>query len=315
VSFSPLERGILPTLALQQTPLSEPTTTLTTIPEISSVFELNSYLPQLAFTTSDHFTSEDALMDTDSSRARAAIALARAQLEHSRPASIHRKRERAANRMMMLPCELEEYRAMQTARSRNTQASTPEDDVLPVSDDFGAMRHVIQQSQSMVLTLMAAQEAISQRAETRKTSHSQSASIATIDLLRENPPPFPALYKPGDMPLCPPPSIPLPQLPSPRSLTAPAVSITPKRDRSRRHGVPLRATAYNCLPTEYDDKVVQHVDKLMHDFLDSQSEDMASEKSSRRRSQSSTDSRREYNSDAPNGRPDRGASELVRPRR
>ncbi|KAG9123666.1 hypothetical protein FRC07_014348 [Ceratobasidium sp. 392] len=180
--------------------LAEPTTTLTPIPEIASVFERNSCLNQLNFTSTEQLVTEDALMDTDSSRARAAIALARAQLEHSRPASIHRKRERAANKLMMLPGEFEEYQATQTTPTSATAPSlapilVPASTGPIATPDFGeifnpgadTMRRTMEQSSSMVLTLMAAREAVSLRAEVKKNTHTQAASISTIDLLKETP--------------------------------------------------------------------------------------------------------------------------------
>ncbi|KAG8699173.1 hypothetical protein FRC09_006780 [Ceratobasidium sp. 395] len=285
---------------IQKPELAEPTTTLTPIPEIASVFERNSCLAQLNFTSTEHLVTEDALMDTDSSRARAAIALARAQLEHSRPASIHRKRERATNKMMMLPGEFEEYQATQPTPPPVERISTPDfGDVF--NPDADTMRRTVEQSSSMVLTLMAAREAVSLRAESKKNSHAQAASISTIDLLKECQSSFPELYKPGDAPLSPPPSIPLPQVPPPAAMSLPTPR-SPTRDRSRRSKASPRNSLYNGLPTEYDGSAIQRVDTLIQDLLETRSQGTTSR--ARSHSSASSGSRRERIADMPNARTD-----------
>ncbi|KAG8746274.1 hypothetical protein FRC10_005523 [Ceratobasidium sp. 414] len=262
-------------------PLLEPTTTLTTILETAPAAEPNSPLLHLSLTSTEHSTTEDALMDSDSSRARAAIALARAQLEHSRPASIYRKRERAANRLMMLPGEYEEYLATQTSPVPIEEIITSDFGEL-LNPDADTMRRAVQQSRSMVLTLMAAREAVSLRTESRKSTHPGAGTISTISLLKESAP-FPELYKPGDTPLCPPPSIPLPQVPP----LAPT-PISPGRDRSRRSKTSPCNNVSGGLPTEYDGNALRRVDTLIQDLLESRPESATSRKRSHSSASSSS---------------------------
>lgn len=232
---------------------------LTPIPEISSVLEHNSLLP-------DSFVNEDAKMENDSIRARTAIALARAQLQLSRPASYHRKVERSQNLMMMLPGELEECLAAQAANRRG-DAPVRNNNRQPATRNLGATNHAIQQSQAMVVTLMAAREVISQRGMVSQNLRSHSASISTIDILNESAGPPRGLYKPGDMPPCPPPSIPLPELPSQTGPISRGTFVTPTQDRLRSYG-----GAYKVLPTEYrtENEALQHIDILMQSLLVSQ---------------------------------------------
>ncbi|KAG9092725.1 hypothetical protein FRC06_011816 [Ceratobasidium sp. 370] len=263
-------------------PLLEPTTTLTTIPEAVPTVEPNPCLPQLGPRT-EQLVTEGALMDSDSSRARAAIALARAQLEHSRPASIHRKRERAANRLMMLPGEYEEYIATQARATPVEEVATPDFSEL-FNADADAMRRTVQQSRSMVLSLMAAREAVLLRTDARRYTSSQAGSMPPIDSPKGSQPSFPELYKPGDTPLCPPPSIPLPQVPPP----APPASISPGRDRSRRSRASPCNSIYGGLPTEYDGNALRRVDTLIQDLLESHSEGVTSRKRSHSSASSSS---------------------------
>lgn len=231
-------------------------------------------------------------METDSIRARAAIAMARAQLEHSRPASYFRKIERSSNWMMMLPGELEEQSALQAAKARgekilaqlNTNEKPKLDDHAdekvqdnsikkPGEEDVGSMQKTVGQSQAMVLTLMAAKEAVSQRTIMRKKSHSPTASLSTQDLpkLKRPDKPFQGLYQAGDIPPSPPPSIPLPRLPSKCAATLNALNDL---EGLRRSKTPREPIAYNGLPTEYrsNNDVLQHIDMLMQSLLDSHPE-------------------------------------------
>lgn len=282
-------------------PLTEPVTPLTPIPEFANAFERIPLIPDLSCVNISNFADQDALMETDSIRARAAIAMARAQLEHSRPASYNRKVERSSNQMMMLPGELEEYFSSQpgkereklaarfTARTKNaTRDRTCEDDV-------GAMHKAVGQSQAMVLTLMAAKEAISQRATVRKKHHPPLASSTVSDLPKTKRPsmPFQGLYHAGDIPPSPPPSIPLPQLPSrPSHESLGAHSITSKRETQLRHEITSSGSAYKGLPTEYssDDEMLKHIDVIMRSLADSS--DNVSPEVDRRRPYSSLPSRR-----------------------
>ncbi|KAF8594658.1 hypothetical protein BDV93DRAFT_611777 [Ceratobasidium sp. AG-I] len=240
-------------------PLSSAARALTPIPEISSISELNSLSP-------DNFVNEDAKMEDDSIRARRVIALARAQLQLSRPASYFRKLERSRNQMMMLPGELEESLAAQTTGRRadslvrkGSQQSTTRD----VETTSGAA----QRSVPTVVTLTAAKEMSSQQTMVRESFHSYSASVSTVDLLNDGGAPPQGLYKAGDRPPCPPPSIPLPKLPSQSSPISRGLPITPAPSDLRRS-----EGAYKGLPTEYrnDNEALQHIDMLMRRLLNSQ---------------------------------------------
>ncbi|CAE6493664.1 unnamed protein product [Rhizoctonia solani] len=139
----------------KHSPLTEPVTPLTPIPEMSNAFERTSLLPDLSCVNISNFADQDALMETDSIRARAAIAMARAQLEHSRPAIYNRKLERSSNQMMMLPGELEEHFADHSSKEReklsaqlaaHTKNETHDQiNERICEDDFGAMRKAVGQ--------------------------------------------------------------------------------------------------------------------------------------------------------------------------
>ncbi|CAE6404755.1 unnamed protein product [Rhizoctonia solani] len=282
-------------------PLTEPVTPLTPIPEFSNAFERIPLIPDLSCVNISSFADQDALMETDSIRARAAIAMARAQLEHSRPASYSRKLERSSNQMMMLPSELEEHFAGQSSKEREKLSAQlaahtkngAHDRVR--EDDVGSMRKAVGQSQAMVLSLMAAKEAISQRATVRK-NHSPLASSSISDLptpKRRPSGPFQGLYRAGDIPPSPPPSIPLPQLPSrPSHESLDAHSTTSKRETQLRHEITPSGSAYKGLPTEYssEDEMLKHIDVLMQSLADSS--DNVSPEVDRRRPYSSLPSRR-----------------------
>ncbi|KAH7345715.1 hypothetical protein B0J17DRAFT_47905 [Rhizoctonia solani] len=281
-------------------PLTEPVTPLTPIPEFSNAFERIPLIPDLSCVNISNFADQDALMETDSIRARAAIAMARAQLEHSRPASYSRKLERSSNQMMMLPGELEEHFGGQSSKEReklsaqlaaHTKNGASE---RICEDDFGSMRKAVGQSQAMVLSLMAAKEAISQRATVRK-NHSPLPSSTITDLPKPKRPsgPFQGLYRAGDIPPSPPPSIPLPQLPSRSSYESPdAHPITSKRETQLRHEIAPSGSAYKGLPTEYssEDEMLKHIDVLMKSLADSSNN--VSPDVDRRRPYSSLPSRR-----------------------
>ncbi|CAE6522491.1 unnamed protein product [Rhizoctonia solani] len=284
-------------------PLTEPVTPLIPIPEMSNAFERTSLLSDLSCANISNFADQDALMETDSIRARAAIAMARAQLEHSRPAIHNRKLERSSNQMMMLPSELEEYIATQSPKEREKisaqlAAHTKNEAHDQINDrtgedDVGAMRKAVGQSQAMVLTLMAAKEAISQRATTRKNHHSPLASSSTNDLSKRPTKPFQGLYRAGDIPPSPPPSIPLPQLPPTSSLeNLNAKPTTPRPESSLRHEITPTGSAYKGLPTEYstDHDMLKHIDVLMQSLADSS--DHKPSETGRRRPYSSLPSRR-----------------------
>ncbi|CAE6424614.1 unnamed protein product [Rhizoctonia solani] len=271
-------------------PVVEPIAHLIPIPESTSTSQRTSLIPDLSCVKINNFADQDALMETDSIRARAAIAMARAQLEHSRPASYNRKLERSSNHMMMLPNELDEYFAVQSSKEREKLsaqlAAHTKNEVHDriCEDDLGAMRKAVGQSQAMVLTLMAAKEAISQRATARKNHHSPLASSsATGDLPKPGRPgkPFQGLYRAGDIPPSPPPSIPLPQLPP--SLDGSRAPIAPKRETPLRHEIVPPTTAYKELPNEYDndDEIMKHIDVLMQSLTDS-SNNVSSENDRRR---------------------------------
>ncbi|CAE6416941.1 unnamed protein product [Rhizoctonia solani] len=285
--------------------LPEPVAPLTPIPEMSNAFERTSIFSDLSCARISNFVDQDALMETDSIRARAAIAMARAQLEHSRPAIYNRKLERSSNHMMMLPGELEEHFAGQSSKEREKlsaqlAAHTKNETNDQINDricedDIGAMRKAVGQSQAMVLTLMAAKEAISQRATTRKGHHSPLASSSVTNLPKPIRPtkPFQGLYRAGDIPPSPPPSIPLPQLPSRPSLeNIDTKSTMPKPESSLRHEIASSEIAYKGLPTEYstDDEMLKHIDVLMQSLADSS--DNRSPETDRRRPYSSLPSRR-----------------------
>ncbi|CAE6505417.1 unnamed protein product [Rhizoctonia solani] len=286
-------------------PLTEPVTPLTPIPELSNAFERASLIPDLSCVNISNFADQDALMETDSIRARAAIAMARAQLEHSRPAIYNRKLERSSNQMMMLPGEAEEYVASQSSRGRGKlsaqlAAQTKNETNHRTTDqtredDFGAMRKAVGQSQAMVLTLMAAKEAISQRASSRKNHHSPLASSSISDPSKPKRPsqPFQGLYRAGDIPPTPPPSIPLPQPPPmPPNENLDTKPTTPKRGTSLRNEVISSGSAYKGLPTEYstEDDMLKHIDVLMQSLADSSSN--RTPEMDRRRPYSSLPSRR-----------------------
>ncbi|CAE6458100.1 unnamed protein product [Rhizoctonia solani] len=279
----------------------EPVIPLAPIPEMSNAFERTSIFSDLSCANISNFADQDALMETDSIRARAAIAMARAQLEHSRPALYNRKLERSSNQMMMLPGELEEHFAGQSSKEREKLSAQlaahtkNETHDRICEDDLGAMRKAVGQSQAMVLTLMAAKEAISQRATMRKGHHSPLASSSVIDLPKPKRPTkqFQGLYRAGDIPPSPPPCIPLPQLPSRPSLeNLDTKSTTPKPESSLRHEIAPSGNAYKGLPTEYstDDEMLKHIDVLMQSLADS-SDNKLSE-TDRRRPYSSLPSRR-----------------------
>ncbi|KAJ1302132.1 hypothetical protein OPQ81_000961 [Rhizoctonia solani] len=277
-------------------PVNEPVTPLTPIPEMSNAFERASILTDLSCVNISNFADQDALMETDSIRARAAIAMARAQLEHSRPASYSRKLERSSNQMMMLPGELEEKErgkpSVQLAPRMKNDARETNDHA--GEDDVGAIRKAVGQSQAMVLSLMAAKEAISQRATTRKHHHSPlAASASTSDLPAKRPSkPFQGLYRAGDIPPSPPPSIPLPQLPPRPSHENPHTqSASIKRGTSLKNEITPTESAYKGLPTEYntDDEMLKHIDVLMQSLADS---GKISPETDRRRPYSSLPSRR-----------------------
>ncbi|CAE6355635.1 unnamed protein product [Rhizoctonia solani] len=260
-------------------PLVEPPTPLIPIPESTNT-QRTSRIPDLSCVNISNFADQDALMETDSIRARAAIAMARAQLEHSRPASYSRKLERSSNHMMMLPSELDEYFAGQSSKEREKLsaqlAAHTKSEVC--EDDIGAMRKAVGQSQAMVLTLMAAKEAISQRATARKNHYSplaSSSSLASSSTVGDLPKPsrpskqFQGIYRAGDVPPTPPPSIPLPQLPP--SLEASRAPTVTKRETSHRHEIAPSTSAYKQLPNEYntDDEMMKHIDVLMQSLADS----------------------------------------------
>ncbi|QRW23427.1 PGAMP domain-containing protein [Rhizoctonia solani] len=242
-------------------PVVEPIAHLIPIPESTSTSQRTSLIPDLSCVKINNFADQDALMETDSIRARAAIAMARAQLEHSRPASYNRKLERSSNHMMMLPNELDEYFAVQSSKEREKLsaqlAAHTKNEVHDriCEDDLGAMRKAVGQSQAMVLTLMAAKEAISQRATARKNHHSPLASSsATGDLPKPGRPgkPFQGLYRAGDIHL-------LPLHPFLFPNFHPLLMIVPP------------TTAYKELPNEYDndDEIMKHIDVLMQSLTDS----------------------------------------------
>ncbi|KAF8755648.1 hypothetical protein RHS01_05147 [Rhizoctonia solani] len=239
-------------------PVVEPIAHLIPIPESTSTSQRTSLIPDLSCVKINNFADQDALMETDSIRARAAIAMARAQLEHSRPASYNRKLERSSNHMMMLPNELDEYFAVQSSKER--------------------------EKLSAQLAAHTKNEAISQRATARKNHHSPLASSsATGDLPKPGRPgkPFQGLYRAGDIPPSPPPSIPLPQLPP--SLDGSRAPIAPKRETPLRHEIVPPTTAYKELPNEYDndDEIMKHIDVLMQSLTDS-SNNVSSENDRRR---------------------------------
>ncbi|KAG8733193.1 hypothetical protein FRC11_008052 [Ceratobasidium sp. 423] len=286
-------------------PLTEPVTPLTPIPELANAFERASLIPDLSCVNISNFADQDALMETDSIRARAAIAMARAQLEHSRPAIYNRKLERSSNQMMMLPSELEEHFAGQPSKEREKLsaqlAAHTKNEIhnratdQTREDDVGAMHKAVGQSQAMVLTLMAAKEAISQRASSRKSHHLPLASSSISDLSTPKRPsqPFQGLYRAGDIPPTPPPSIPLPQLPSgPSHENLDTKPTTPKRGTSLRNEVVSSGSAYKGLPTEYstDDEMLKHIDVLMQSLADSSNN--TPPETDRRRPYSSLPSRR-----------------------
>ncbi|CAE6467915.1 unnamed protein product [Rhizoctonia solani] len=288
----------------KNSPLAEPVTPLIPIPESTSTSQRNSRIPDLSCVNISNFADQDALMETDSIRARAAIAMARAQLEHSRPASYSRKLERSSNHMMMLPNELNEYFSGQSSKEREKLsaqlAAHTKNEVHDriCEDDIGAMRKAVGQSQAMVLTLMAAKEAISQRATARKNHHSPLASSSSLassavgDLPKPGRPSkqFQGLYRAGDVPPTPPPSIPLPQLPP--SLENSRAPTAPKRETLLRNEIAPPASAYKQLPNEYntDDEMMKHIDVLMQSLADSSSN--MSRENDRRRPYCSLPSRR-----------------------
>lgn len=244
---------------MQATPLSGAVRALTPIPEISSVFERNSLSP-------DNFVNEDAKMEDDSIRARRVIALARAQLQLSRPASHYRKLERSRNQLMMLPGELEESLAARTA-GRRADSLVRNGTQQPAARDTETKSSAVQRPQPTVVTLTAAREVVSQQTTVRESFHSHTAILSTIDLLNENSAPPQGLYKAGDRPPCPPPSIPLPELPSQSSPISRGLPVAPAPSELRRS-----EGAYKGLPTEYrsDNEALQHINMLMQRLLDPQ---------------------------------------------